>query len=84
MPLKDIEYSDIVEVFALNENSEVVLASDGYPFLKETLKESEEELLKVLKEDPLCCTLNPSTKGIVKGNRSFDDRTYLRFKTGHK
>lgn len=84
VPLKDIEYSDIVEVFALNENSEVVLASDGYPFLKETLKESEEELLKVLKEDPLCCTLNPSTKGIVKGNRSFDDRTYLRFKTGHK
>lgn len=62
--------------------TQVVLASDGYPQLKGTLKETEEVLSQVLTEDPLCISLYKGTKGLVKGNRSFDDRTYVRFVAG--
>ena len=58
---------------------EVVLASDGYPFLKPTLAESEEALAKQLANDPQNIQTFIATKGIVEGNRSFDDRTYIRF-----
>ena len=57
----------------------IVLASDGYPVLKETLKESEKELSAILKNDPLCYKQYRSTKGLKKGNVSFDDRSYIRF-----
>ncbi|MEH7383232.1 hypothetical protein V7138_22410 [Bacillus sp. JJ1533] len=57
----------------------IVLASDGYPFLKNSLIESEEMLQKVLEEDPLCFRMYKSAKGLTKGNLSFDDRTYLKF-----
>ena len=62
------------------ESNEIVLASDGYPRLFSTLKESEAELQKILREDPLCYKINPSTKGLKPGNNSFDDRAYIRFK----
>ena len=61
------------------ENAEIILASDGYPQLSNTLSESEEKLKKMLLEDPFCYKTNCSTKGLKKGNKSFDDRTYLRF-----
>lgn len=61
------------------ENAEIVLASDGYPQLFSTLSESEERLKKILAEDPFCYKIYRSTKGLVIGNNSFDDRTYLRF-----
>ena len=57
---------------------EIVLASDGYPKLLPTLAESESELKEQLEVDPLCINRFKSTKGIVKGNISFDDRSYLR------
>lgn len=66
-------------VHKLSGNCEIVLASDGYPKLMNTLAESEEFLARVLAEDPLCISLVHGTKGLVKGNRSFDDRTYIRF-----
>jgi glycerophosphoryl diester phosphodiesterase len=56
----------------------LVLASDGYPVLKPTLEESEQELDRILKEDPLCFRTYKSTKGLYKGNVSFDDRAYVR------
>lgn len=56
----------------------VVLASDGYPYLKDTLKESEEQLEFVLQNDPLCMNIYKSSKGLVSGNVSYDDRTYLK------
>ena len=58
---------------------EIVLASDGYPFLKPTLAESEEALEHLLAHDPQCTHEFFATKGIVEGNKSFDDRTYIRF-----
>lgn len=61
------------------DNAEIILASDGYPQLFVTLKESEDYLKKMLLEDPFCYKANCSTKGLKKGNKSFDDRTYLRF-----
>lgn len=66
-------------VHKVPRGSEVVMASDGYPRLMGSLEESEAFLARVLEEDPLCIDLVHGTKGLVKGNRSFDDRTYLRF-----
>lgn len=72
----------LVQVIKLDENChEVILASDGYPKLKATLEKSEDALGKILKADPGCYKLYLSTKGVIKGNSSFDDRTYIRFLT---
>lgn len=60
--------------------AEVVLASDGYPFLKGSLSESEAALAELLREDPLCYQKYRSTKGRKEGNISFDDRTYVRLR----
>lgn len=57
----------------------IVLASDGYPFLKPTLEESEKALSSQLKNDPLCIDTFHATKGLKKGNVSFDDRSYIKF-----
>ena len=59
---------------------EIVLASDGYPFLRPTLEESEAALTKQLADDPLNIGTFQATKGCMKGNYSFDDRAYIRFK----
>ena len=59
--------------------SEVVLASDGYPFLKPTLAASEAALVEQIANDPQNIRSFIATKGIVEGNKSFDDRTYIRF-----
>ena len=59
--------------------NEVVLASDGYPFLKPTLLASEAALAEQIANDPQNIHSFIATKGIVEGNKSFDDRTYIRF-----
>ncbi len=66
-------------VIKVSPGDEIVMASDGYPHLKNTLKESEDALKKIIEEDPLCIELYKATKGLVPGNHSFDDRTYIRF-----
>lgn len=58
---------------------EIVLASDGYPFLKPTLAASEAALAEQIANDPQNIRSFIATKGIVEGNKSFDDRTYIRF-----
>jgi len=58
---------------------EIVLASDGYPFLCPTLEESENRLALQKQNDPLNISEFKATKGFVPGNNSFDDRTYIRF-----
>ncbi len=58
----------------------VVLASDGYPILKDTLEESERILQDILLKDPLLFREYKSTKGKVKGQVSFDDRAFIRIK----
>ena len=65
------------------EAHEIVLASDGYPVLFRTLKETEEHLDDILQKD--ASLVGPSylsTKGVRNGAESFDDRTYLRFIVG--
>lgn len=59
--------------------NEVVLASDGYPFLKPTLSASEAALAEQIANDPQNIHSFIATKGIVEGNKSFDDRAYIRF-----
>ena len=60
-------------------SSEIILASDGYPFLEPTLAASEAALAEQIANDPQNIRSFIATKGIVEGNKSFDDRTYIRF-----
>ena len=60
-------------------SSEIVLASDGYPLLEPTLAASEAALAEQIANDPQNIHSFIATKGIVEGNKSFDDRTYIRF-----
>lgn len=76
-PQKNVE-TDVDDSLA-HPAREIVLASDGYPFLKPTLAESEEALAHLLAHDPQCTHEFIATKGIGVGNKSFDDRTYIRF-----
>lgn len=69
-----------VNVFPVGNADEIILSSDGYPHLYSTLHESECYLADILEKDPLCMRLYKSTKGVQKGNCSFDDRAYLRIK----
>ena len=62
-----------------SSSSEIVLASDGYPFLEPTLAASEAALAEQIVNDPQNIHSFIATKGIVEGNKSFDDRTYIRF-----
>ena len=59
---------------------EIVLASDGYPFLCPTLAESEEKLKWQRENDPLNIGQFKATKAFMKGSESFDDRAYIRFR----
>ena len=70
---------DKIVIYKVENGDEIVLASDGYPHLKETLEESEALLQEEIKNNPLCDGDFRSTKGLADGNISFDDRTYIRF-----
>lgn len=62
-----------------SSSSEIVLASDGYPFLEPTLAASEAALAEQIANDPQNIHSFIATKGIIEDNKSFDDRTYIRF-----
>lgn len=79
--LKDIDnVESFIKVIPLNSAKEVVMASDGYPILLNSLKRSEYELNKVIRNDPLCYKQFKSTKGVYNDLNSFDDRTYIKIK----
>ena len=59
-------------------SNSVVLASDGYPTLLPTLKESEGALALHLANDPQNIGDFVATKGLVDSNVSFDDRAYIK------
>ena len=59
---------------------EIILASDGYPFLEPTLEASEKRLADQRASDPLNIGAFKATKGFLTGNNSFDDRAYIRFR----
>lgn len=67
------------EIAVPHDVAQLILASDGYPQVGDTLAESEEALHDLLACDPLCIDANAATKGWREGNVSFDDRCYLRF-----
>ena len=82
VPASDsVPCSDSVSASGTNSvsSSEIVLASDGYPFLEPTLAASEAALAEQIANDPQNIHSFIATKGIVEGNKSFDDRTYIRF-----
>ena len=68
-----------VKIIRVHENDEIILATDGYPFLHNSLKESENALQELLDNDPLCISQHLATKALMKGGHSFDDRAYIRF-----
>ena len=72
-------YIDGIKVIAVPVNAEVVLATDGYPFLCNSLSESESRLQQLLHDDPLLIHIFKATKAYMEGNKSFDDRAYIRF-----
>jgi len=59
---------------------EIVFATDGYPFLRPTLAESEQLLAEQKENDPLNINTFIASKAFMTGQDSFDDRTYIRFK----
>ena len=71
---------DNVTVYAVQKDDCVVMASDGYPKLFDTLEDTEAYLLKALAEDPTCIGALRGTKGIQPGHQSYDDRTYVSFR----
>lgn len=72
--------SGVKTIPVIDSRADIVLASDGYPFLCPSLCESETALLQQLAEDPFCIRSFVATKGVMVGNRSFDDRAYVRFR----
>ncbi len=70
----------LLKTYEVGEEKEIILATDGYLKLFPTLQETEDYTLQYLSEDPLCIRQHKMTKGRVKGQQSFDDRTYLRIK----
>jgi len=70
-----------IKVINLLPPDKVVLATDGYPRLFDTLTQSENYLNTILKNDPLCFHTFKSTKGLKPGNSSFDDRAFLSIDT---
>jgi len=74
----DINFDDI-KIYKVKKGDEIIFASDGYPELKNTLEASEIILEEMLKTDPLLINRFKSTKCLYKENKSFDDRTYVKF-----
>ncbi len=74
-----VVHSERVHITPVKPGDLVILASDGYPCLFDTLAESEAYLTKALAEDPDCIGALRSTKGLVPGNVSYDDRSFISF-----
>ena len=70
---------DNVIIYPVKQGDRIILASDGYPELFDTLEETENHLLRLLEKDPMCIHELRGTKGVRPGNQSFDDRSYLSF-----
>lgn len=67
-----------IKVIKLSDPKCIILASDGYPRLFDTLVQSERYLKEILQDDPLCFRKFKTTKGLKPGNISFDDRAFLK------
>ena len=68
-----------VIIYPVKPGDRIILASDGYPELFDTLDETESHLFRLLEKDPMCIHELRGTKGVRPGNQSFDDRSYISF-----
>lgn len=68
----------LIKKYSVINGDEIILATDGYPVLMPTLEECEQVLSVILEKDPMCFRMYKSTKGVLEGNVSFDDRTFCR------
>lgn len=75
---KDIPI-DLCKVINVKKGETIILASDGYPHVFNTLDDTEENLKKVIENDPYFYKDFISTKGLKHGQISYDDRTYVKF-----
>lgn len=75
-------YTPDVHCYRVPVATSLVLTTDGYPSPLPTLSEAERYLEEILRDDPLCFRLYSSTKGKYAGNKSFDDRAYVRLQIG--
>lgn len=66
-----------IKIYQFSNPKKIILASDGYPELFDSLKACEDYLQDVIEKDPLSYKLNLSTKGLQAGASSFDDRSYI-------
>lgn len=71
--------ADHIRVYAIQKGDHVVMATDGYPQLFDTLSECEAYLHDALQADRECMYLLRGTKGVRQGNESYDDRAFLSF-----
>lgn len=69
-----------IEVHPVPGANEIVLASDGFIRLFNTLSMTEMLLKSVQSRDPAMLREYPQVKGVKPGNEAFDDRTYVRIK----
>lgn len=72
-----LRYLEVVDV---GDAKELILASDGYPVVCDTLAESESQLTLALAVDPLCVGRLRSTKGLAPEQVRFEGRSYLRLR----
>lgn len=72
VPARFIEEWDLAD-----DEHELVIGTDGYSDLFMSLEQTEKYLHDSLATDPLRIGVHRSTKGITKGNVSFDDRAYV-------
>lgn len=75
-----IPYEGIIIETIPSDTSEIILATDGYPDLQNNFEKSERILQDVLAIDPLLFRKYKSTKGVISGNISFDDRAFVKIK----
>lgn len=69
-----------VPIITLNYKQwEIILATDGYPFLCTPPQESEQQFLQQHNKDPLNIGFLKATKGFMNYNNFFDDRAFIRF-----
>ena len=74
--------TDHIVVYPVKPGDRIILASDGYPELFDTLEETERYLFRMIEKDPLCIHELRGTKGVRLGKQSFDDRSYISFYVG--
>lgn len=69
-----------IKTCKFGSGTHLIIATDGYPKLLRTLKESENFLQDLIKEDPIGYKYNYFGRSIENGYLSFDDRAYVSLK----